>query len=330
MSLAAELRLVNGSTGDPLLYVDYPDADDALLFDAGDNAALPMERLADLTAVFVTHHHVDHFIGLDRIVRANVDSDKRLAIHGPPGTIQKVYDRVRSYEYQFFPFQKIVLDLVDIGPDSLTRARLECTRRFPPPEPVVEPRSGRTVFANGVCSVETLFVDHTVPCLAYALVEKSGWHIDRNALSGGLLRPGDWIREVAKLLEAGADKETRVAAGGLSLSLGELAGTYFRRTGGGRLAYVTDTLWSDGVREPLVSLCRGADVLYCDSFYAAAQRSAADKHRHMTTRDAAELATRAKVAELVPMHFGGRYRGRYDALVEEIQGGFPRVSPRFV
>jgi ribonuclease BN (tRNA processing enzyme) len=70
--------------------------------------------------------------------------------------------------------------------------------------------------------------------------------------------------------------------------------------------------------------------LYCDSFYAAAQRSAADKHRHMTTRDAAELATRAKVAELVPMHFGGRYRGRYDALVEEIQGGFPRVSPRFV
>jgi ribonuclease Z len=330
VSLAAEHRLVNGSTGDPLLYVDYPDADDAILFDAGDNGALSMERLADLTAVFITHHHVDHFIGLDRIVRANIDSDKRLAIHGPPGTIQKVYDRIRSYEYQYFPFQKIVLDLVDIGPDTLTRARLECTRKFPPPEPKVEPRTGREVYANHLCSVEGVFVDHTVPCLAYALVEKPGWHIDQKALSHGLLRAGDWIREVARLLEAGADRETRITAAGLSLTLGQLAETYFRKTGGGRLAYITDTLWSDGVRESLVSLCRGADVLYCDSFYAIAQRSAADKHRHMTTRDAADLATRGKVGELVPMHFGGRYRGRYDALVEEIRGGFARVTPRFV
>ena len=62
------LRLVNGSTGDPVLYVDSPGKDNALLFDAGDNAALSMQELGDLDAVFITHHHVDHFIGLDRIV----------------------------------------------------------------------------------------------------------------------------------------------------------------------------------------------------------------------------------------------------------------------
>src|SRR4051812_28626086 len=36
----SEIRLVNGSTGDPSLFIDYPGRDDALLFDAGDNAAL--------------------------------------------------------------------------------------------------------------------------------------------------------------------------------------------------------------------------------------------------------------------------------------------------
>src|SRR5262245_28795218 len=100
--LASDIRLVNGSTGDPSLYIDYPGRDNALLFDAGENAALDAERLGDLEAVFITHHHVDHFIGFDRIVRANIDRDKTLHVYGPEGTIRKVYDRIKSYEYPFF------------------------------------------------------------------------------------------------------------------------------------------------------------------------------------------------------------------------------------
>ena len=74
-----ELRLLNGSTGDPCLFVDDQGRDNALLIDCGDNAVLGDDRLADLEAVFLTHHHVDHFIGFDRVVRANLDRDK--AVH---------------------------------------------------------------------------------------------------------------------------------------------------------------------------------------------------------------------------------------------------------
>ncbi len=81
---ASEIRLVNGSTGDPVLFIDYPGRDDAILFDAGENASLGLDRLGDLGAVFITHHHVDHFIGLDRIVRANLDRDKTTARGGFP------------------------------------------------------------------------------------------------------------------------------------------------------------------------------------------------------------------------------------------------------
>jgi ribonuclease BN (tRNA processing enzyme) len=84
-----ELRLVNGSTGDPALFVDDPGRDNALLIDSGENAALGDDRLGDLEAVFLTHHHVDHFIGFDRIVRANLDRDKALHVYGQEGTIQK-------------------------------------------------------------------------------------------------------------------------------------------------------------------------------------------------------------------------------------------------
>ncbi len=327
--LCAEQTLVNGSTGDPVLYVDYVDSDNALLFDAGDNAALSMERLADLRAVFITHHHVDHFIGLDRIVRANIDSDKVLSIFGPPHTIQKVYDRIRSYEYQFFPIQKIVLDLVEIEPHQLTRARIECTKRFPPPQPVSEPRTGRTIFSAPGLTVEAVAVDHTVPCLAYALVEAPAYHVKSTAIADGALRPGPWIREVAQRLAASPIDDGSVTIQGLKIPLQQVAQQYFHRAEGGRLAYVTDTVWSDTVQSDLIEFCRGANRLYCDCFYAEAQANSALKHKHMTTQTVAELAIRAKVRELILMHFSGRYRGRYEKLVDEVRGRFPHVSAQW-
>jgi ribonuclease Z len=279
-----------------------------------------------LRAVFITHHHVDHFIGLDRIVRANIDGDKVLSIFGPPGTIQKVYDRIKSYEYQFFPFQKIVLDVVDVAADSLTRAHLECTKRFPPPEFKEEPRPTTEIFANELIRVQAAFVDHTVPCLAFALIEQPGYHLHAAALEEGTLKPGGWIQAVAQRLRAGVPPTETITIQGGTFSLGALAKSYFRKSGGGRLAYVTDTAWSEQVRQPLISLASKADRLYCDSFYAAAQASAAAKHRHMTALAAAELATLANVRELILMHFSTRYRGRYETLLAEARSKFAHVS----
>jgi ribonuclease Z len=320
------MTLVNGSIGDPVLYVDYPDADNAILFDAGDNCRLSMERLADLRAVFITHHHVDHFIGLDRIVRANIDSHKILSIFGPPGTIQKVYDRIKSYEYQFFPFQQIVLDVVDVEHDALRRARLECTKRFPLPEPAAESRAGAVIFRTDLVRVEATFVEHTVPCLAYAMIEEPGYHFDPSALEAGALRSGPWIRDVGSRLRSREKLDEEVAIQGGKFTLASLAKTYFRKTAGGRLAFITDTVWSDAVCRELVRLASRSDRLYCDSFYASAQAASANKHKHLTASDAAELAKQAHVRQLILMHFGMRYRGNYEQLVDEARTIFPRTS----
>ena len=322
----SEIRLVNGSTGDPMLYVDYPGRDDALLFDAGENASLEVERLADLEAVFITHHHVDHFIGLDRIVRANIDADKTVSIFGPEGTIRKVYDRIKSYEYQYFPFQKIVLRINELLPGRIRWAVLECTRRFPEPEVQEEAWDGAAVFANDDLAVEAVHVDHTVPCLAYALVEKPGYSLDTEKLRRGLLRPGGWIPEVLARLKAGEPSQGTLEIQGGQFRLGTLAQQYFSKRRGARVAYVTDTAWSDASRPGLLRIADRAERLYCDSFYAEAQAKQADKHRHMTATRAAQFAQQAGVAELVLIHFGKRYRKNYHQLVDEARAIFPNVS----
>jgi ribonuclease Z len=322
-----EVRLVNGSIGDPVLFVDYPGRDNALLFDAGELAPLDTQRLSDLAAVFITHHHIDHFMGLDRIVRANLDQDKTLHLYGPEGTIRKVYDRIKSYEHPFFPFQKLVLEVHEILEGRSRIARLECARRFPEPEVVEAVLRGAVpvIYQNQDLAVEATRVDHTVPCLAFALVEKPGHHPDPAKLAVGPLRPGPWVAGVLERLRGGATPETPIEIEGGRFTLGDLAQRYFTSSKGGRLAYVTDTAWSESARPRLLKLAHRAKRLYCDSYYATAQIRQAQTYRHMTAEQAAELATAARVEELVLIHFAPRYKGRYHQLLQEAQSIFPRA-----
>ena len=324
------MRLVNGSIGDPVLYVDYPGRDDALLFDAGDNALLPLQRLADLTAVFCTHHHVDHFIGLDRIVRANIDRDKRLQVFGPAGTLQKVYDRITSYEYPFFPFQKIEIEVHEVLQQTIRSGILRCSHRFPEPEVSEQPWVAPVVWEQGGLRVEAIHVEHTVACLAYALVEVDGVHPDRDKIASSPIKPGDWIGTVLdQLRRPDADLDSEVELFGGRFSLRALEQLAFSRSPGSRIAYVTDTAWTDTSMPRLTKLAQRADRLYCDSFYSEKQARQADKYRHMTATRAAELAKRARVKDLVLMHFARRYAGRYDELLSEAQIVFPKARAEF-
>jgi ribonuclease Z len=321
----SEMRLINGSTGDPVLYLDYPGKNNALLFDAGDLCALDAKRLTDLEAVFLTHHHVDHFVGFDRIVRANLDCDKTLHVFGPEGTIRRVYDRINSYVYAYFPFMKIVFQVYELEPGRMRWGRIECAKRFPPPEVEEKAWKGPVIYETDDLKVECAPADHTAPCLAYALVEKPGYHPDPERLANGLLRPGPWVGQALELLRGEAPAETVLEIQGGRFTLGQLS-DYFAVSRGARVAYVTDTAWSEAARPGLVRLARRAQRLYCDSYYSAAQSKQAAQHRHMTATAAAELAKAARVEQLVLMHFAPRYAGRYEELIEEARAVFPHVS----
>jgi ribonuclease Z len=320
------VRLVNGSTGDPLLYLDYPGSNDAILFDCGDTSALSLAELGDLEAVFISHHHIDHFVGLDRVLRANMDKDKTLHLFGPVHTIRLVTDRVRSYEHQFFPFQKLRLSITELGEGTRRTTVLTCAERFAEGPVTDEPWAGRVCYATEHLEVEAVAVDHTAPCLAFALAERSGFHPDPEKIAGGLLKTGGWVQEALRLLRTDAPGATQLKIQGGTFTLDALAKQYFVESPGARIAYVTDTLWTDELRPKLVKLARGAWRLYCDSYYARKEAKNAATHKHMMAHQSAELAKLAKVEQLVLIHFAPRYAGRYPMLVEEAAGVFPRVS----
>src|SRR5262249_53195745 len=152
--------------------------------------------------------HIDHFVGLDRIIRANMDKDKVLHLFGPVNTIQKVYARITAYEHGFFPFQKLVIKITELLPGKARTASLAFAKKLPEPVVTEAPWKGPVCYENADLRVEAVHAEHTVPCLSFALVEKTGYHPDPEKLAAGLLKPAGWVPEALRLLRADADPST--------------------------------------------------------------------------------------------------------------------------
>jgi ribonuclease Z len=80
-------------------------------------------------------------------------------------------------------------------------------------------------------------------------------------------------------------------------------------TRGQKIAYVTDVADTPSNRSAIVQLARGADLLFIESRFAAADSEAARDRAHLTTTAAGGMARAAGVRRLEPFHFSPRYEG---------------------
>lgn len=72
---------------------------------------------------------------------------------------------------------------------------------------------------------------------------------------------------------------------------------------GDAIAVVSDTRFC---REA-IEIARGAKILLCESTYLEDQRELAEKHYHLTAKQAALIAKEAGVEKLILTHFSARY-----------------------
>ena len=89
--------LINGRTGDPALYIETLFEQRAILFDLGDITSLSPRKIRRLEHVFVSHAHIDHFFGFDRLLRVLVGRDKQINLYGPAGFVGRVHHKLQAY-----------------------------------------------------------------------------------------------------------------------------------------------------------------------------------------------------------------------------------------
>lgn len=321
-------RLINGPFGDPGLHVSLRWQGVALQFDLGSLDRFPAASVLRLRYIFVSHMHLDHFIGFDRVLRLFLPRDATLRIYGPPGLTANVCGKLAGYTWNLVDGYPFAVVAHDVGEDRIERTRLRaCTGFRAEPEGCV-PFSG-TLVEEPAFRVDTTHLDHRIPCLAFALSEPTHLNVRGDRLAEMGLAPGPWLNTLKAAVRTGQSGDTRIAARlaqpgqpPIEMRLEDLQRELLVSTPGQKLVYVVDTLFSRSNVDKIVALAREADVLFCESLFLDADRHEALKRSHLTARQAGSLARWAMVKQLRTFHFSPRYGGVADPLYAEAQATF--------
>ncbi len=324
-------RLVNGPFGDPALLVRLLTMGRNLFLDLGDLHALSARPVLRATHAFVSHAHMDHFCGLDTVVRYSLGRNKRFRVVGPPGLADRVEGKLRGYTWNLVASYdaSFELEVLEWGEPAGRLWRFPCGRGFPRLDegPVAlpgGPGGAREVHRELAFRVSAAELDHQVPCLAYALEEPVHVNVSRDALDRLGLPPGPWVRTLKEAVLDRAPGPTPIPVPGRDpLPLGALqeAGAALV-TEGQKLAYVADCRWESPGIERATALCRGAHVLYCEAAFLDRDGDRARERYHLTAAQAGCLGRRAGVGELRIFHFSPKYRGREEELRGEAAEAF--------
>ncbi|MBN2112085.1 ribonuclease Z, partial [Candidatus Woesearchaeota archaeon] len=90
---------------------------------------------------------------------------------------------------------------------------------------------------------------------------------------------------------------------------------------GKKIAFISDTLPC----ESCYTLAENADLLICEAAYSSELEGKAREYKHMTSKEAALVASRSNVKELVLTHFSARYKNTHE-LQEDAQQVFQNVK----
>jgi ribonuclease Z len=329
-------HLVNDVFGDPGLFVEVRWSKRALLFDLGHNDALGPTRLLRAADIFISHTHMDHFIGFDALLRVALGRGKTLRLYGPPGLIANVQGKLHGYTWNLVEGYPLVIAVKEFHAESIRSATFHATdgflRRDAPVTPVVrnENHDSFCILEDPMFTVHAVALNHRIPSFGYALQEQFHVNINKERLHEAGLPVGYWLKEVKQYLWQGKPDDFRFHATlyhehhkeEREFVLGDVRERFVTISRGQKIAYVVDARYDEENEAKIVGLAQDADIFYCEAPFLEQDVAKARERYHLTARQAGLMAKKAGVRELVVFHFSSRYMGLGHQIAAEAQQAF--------
>ena len=323
-------RLVNGPFDDPVLYVDFMFKKRALLFDLGDISELSPRSLIKISHVFVTHTHMDHFIGFDHLIRLLLGRDQTLSLYGPPGIIESVQGRLSGYNWNLvenyrYPF---LLKVLEIDEDHLKEILLVCRKKFTPqypPKKLAIPEDC-LIHRDEQFIIKAIALDHKIPSMAYFLKERFHLSVNKEKLKELGFAAGPWLTNLKDSVYTNKSYnytiKVPVKGNIIEHESGYLKKEILKTTPGQKIGYIVDCDYTPENQKKIIAFMNGVDVLYIESSFLDKDKERARETAHLTAKEAGELARAAGVKKLQVFHFSPKYSGNEQLLIEEAQNAF--------
>ena len=151
---------------------------------------------------------------------------------------------------------------------------------------------------------------HGTPCNAYSFVVKEKIRIDKKNLKASKLPSGPLLQK----LKFGKD----ITLNGKKYTAKNL--TFIEP--GKKISFVLDT----SLNAKIVPFVKDSDIFVCESSFHSELGEKAKEHQHLTARQTAEIAKKAKVKKLILTHISQRYDKSPEKILGEARKVFHDVS----
>lgn len=257
------------------------------MVDCGEGAQMQFRRshihFSKLNAIFISHMHGDHCFGLMGLLATlgMLGRTSKLRIYAP-----KDYEPLFRQQVEFF-MQTMEYEMEMIPVDT---------------------EKQQVIYEDHSLTVETVPLQHRVPCCGFIFREKPTLpHIRRDMIDyygipvsqiNNIKNGADWTNE-----------DGDVIPNARLVQPADTPRSY---------AYCSDTRFMPALKEQV----KGVTVLYHESTYTAEQEDRAKIYYHCTARQAATIAAGAGVGTLLLGHYSARYNDE-QVLLEEAKAVFP-------
>ncbi|TZF82728.1 ribonuclease Z [Pedobacter sp. BS3] len=251
------------------------------LIDCGEGTQLQLIRYGfkaqRIEHIFISHLHGDHYLGLIGLLSSlHLNGrTKPMSIFGPAPLLEIL-------EIQFKYSQT---DL-----------------RYPINFFAVDPENPALIFENKDITVETIILQHRIPCTGYKFTQKERLRKINRQKVEELGIPIDYI----PLLKRGIDYTD--AQGNVHLAADLTSDPDKPRS----YAYCSDTICSWTYLDQI----KGVETLYHEATFMHDMLQRAEETYHTTALQAGEIALKAGVQQLLIGHFSARYRDLMPLLEE--------------
>jgi len=325
-------RLVNGPLEDPVLYINLRHQSRAILLDCGEIATLAPRDILKISHIFISHTHMDHFAGFDRILRLTLGREQTLQIFGPAGFLKNLENKLGAYTWNLvcnYPtgLKIIATEITDL---QLRTRRYTCQSGFKAQGADQVRTFDGDAAREPDLVVNSRILDHRIPCLGFAVKEKIHINVMKTGLDDLGLVPGPWLQTFKAALQRQPDAEAAfyipqtATRSGKSriMPLNKLARHIARMTRGSKIAYIVDAAGTPANVEKMVDLARHADHLYIEAAFAHDHHAIALQKAHLTARQAGIVAGRAGVRRFTPIHISPRYSDAPQAIMQEAREAY--------
>jgi ribonuclease Z len=265
---------------------------EGILVDCGEGTQRQMNLVGinrnKVTMILITHWHGDHVGGIIGLLQTISDKDN-------PPKVEIYGPKETKKRIQH------LLDSVIFDGNNLDLRIHE-----------LNPKAVETFLEKDDFILQCAPMDHTTPCIAYSFVEKDTRKVKMSKAKALGLREGP---NLGKL-----QKGVSIVLKGKTIKPDDVS--FIKK--GRKISFVFDTIPNQNAYD----LAKEADLLVCESVYLPDMQENSAKYKHLTTQDAALIATNANVKELIITHFSQRYKSN-DILEENIRTFFDNASAAY-